>query len=204
MNSISISEGNIKMGKIKSVSLPPILTCRKADCWNHCYAVRMCKRRKTIKEAYKKNLMTYLNNEEKYWEIIERAIATTRFFRFHVSGDIPDYSYFCTMINIAHRYPKTEILCFTKRHEYVNTAYDMLERMGLEIPENLHVIFSVWKDYTPENPYNLPTAHVRYKDGTTTANENAKECNGNCETCAITNKGCWTLKNEDQIVFNEH
>ena len=54
------------------------------------------------------------------------------------------------------------------------------------------------------NPYHFPEAHVRYKDKSTTAMADAKECEGNCSDCAITGSGCWTLKNGEQVIFNEH
>lgn len=55
-----------------------------------------------------------------------------------------------------------------------------------------------------DNKFNYPEAHVRYKDGSTTARADAKECGGNCTECARTDEGCWTLKRGEQVVFNEH
>ena len=55
-----------------------------------------------------------------------------------------------------------------------------------------------------DNPFQLPEAHVRYKDGTTTARPDAKECGGNCTECACTSGGCWSLHTGEQVVFNEH
>jgi hypothetical protein len=66
------------------------------------------------------------------------------------------------------------------------------------------MIFSVWVGLDIANPFLLPEAHVRYRDCTTTANQNAVECSGNCTQCAITENGCWTLKNGEQVVFCEH
>ena len=199
MVKVTISAGNSKMGPIKSISLPPIKTCRKCGCWSECYANRYCKIRKTVRESYENNLHAYLFNEDEYWREIEKVIKTSKFFRFHVAGDIPDYKYMCKMIVLAVQNPECEMLCFTKRHEYVNAALN-----GIKLPKNLHIILSFWSDYTPENPHNLPTAHVKYKDGTTTASENAKECKGNCMECALTIGGCWTLKNGEEIVFKKH
>lgn len=125
----------------------------------------------------------------------------TRFFRFHVSGDIPDDDYFAHMVAIAARNPHCEILCFTKKFPIVNRFLDM---SGGALPENLHVLFSGWKGLTMENPYNLPEAHVLYRDGTTTAKPGYISCGGNCSSCAVTGCGCWVLKRGQQIVFNEH
>lgn len=124
----------------------------------------------------------------------------SRFFRFHVSGDIPDNVYFAHMVDIAGRNQHCEILCFTKKYDLVN---EFLE-FGGKLPKNLHMVFSAWVGLEMVNPYNLSEAHVRYRDGTTTARADAKECSGNCTECAITDGGCWTLKNGEQVIFNEH
>ena len=104
------------------------------------------------------------------------------------------------MIEIAGRNPHCEILCFTKKFDLVNQHLEF----GGNIPKNLHIIFSAWKGLKMDNPFLLPEAHVRYRDGSTTASINAKECGGNCTECAITDAGCWTLKKGEQVVFNEH
>jgi hypothetical protein len=124
----------------------------------------------------------------------------SRFFRFHVSGDIVDNVYLAHMVEIAERNPHCEILCFTKKYEIINQHLDF----GGTIPKNLHIILSAWVGLEMVNPFSLPEAHVRYRDGTTTARDDAKECSGNCSECAITDGGCWSLKNGEQVVFNEH
>ncbi len=124
----------------------------------------------------------------------------SRFFRFHVSGDIPDADYLDRMIRIARRNPHCEILCFTKKYALVNAALDA----DPILPDNLHLILSAWRGLPMENPHRLPEAHVRYRDGTTTASPDAVECGGNCTDCALTDGGCWTLGLGEQVVFNEH
>lgn len=124
----------------------------------------------------------------------------SRYFRFHVSGDIPDGQYLENMIAIAERQKHCQILCFTKKYEMIN----ILVSEGLKIPDNLHIIFSGWVGLQMVNPFSFPEAHVRYRDGTTTASEGAIECGGNCTDCALTNCGCWTLKKGEQVIFNEH
>ena len=124
----------------------------------------------------------------------------SRFFRFHVSGDIVDSEYLRRMVEIAERNKHCEILCFTKKFSIVNGYLSS----GKRFPDNLHMVFSAWKGLKMENPFNLPEAHVRYRDKTTTARADAIECGGNCTDCALTNGGCWTLKNGEQVVFNEH
>lgn len=199
---VTVSPGNTKLGAIPSVSLPAVETCpRDAPCYNTCYANKLMKLRKTVRDSYDRNLDCLRNTPRDYWRQVEGAIMMNRYFRFHVSGDIVDEDYFTHMIAVASRNPECEILCFTKKYDIVNNWL----WGGHNIPGNLHIIFSVWRDYECYNPFDLPEAHVRYKDGFTTANiEQAKECGGNCTECAIVNGGCWTLRDGEQIVFNQH
>lgn len=157
-----------------------------------------------MREAYLKNLDVLSNTPEVYWREVEASVMMSRFFRFHVSGDIPDKDYLDRMLKIAERNSHCEILCFTKKYELVNQKLDELSKSEKALPPNLHLIFSVWRGLKANNPYKFPEAHVRYKDGTTTANDNAVSCSGNCTECALADEGCWTLKNGQQVVFNEH
>lgn len=202
---VKISSGNSKLGSIPSVSLPSGLTCRNdCECIKKCYAHKIERLRKTVREAYHHNYRLLKDNPDTYWREVEASVMMSRFFRFHVSGDIPDKDYLSHIIEIADRNAHCEILCFTKKFEIVNEEMDDLAAQGKHLPTNLHLILSGWRDFDFSNPYNLPEAHVRYKDGYTTAREGAKECGGNCTECAITDDGCWTLQPGEQVVFNEH
>ena len=202
---VKISSGNSKLGSIPSVSLPAGLTCRNdCKCKKRCYANRIERLRKTVREAYRHNYKLLKEKPDTYWREVEASIMMSRFCRFHVSGDIPDKDYLCNIIEIADRNPHCEILCFTKKFEIVNDIMHGLVTQDKHLPTNLHLILSGWRDFNFTNPYNLPEAHVRYKDGYTTARDEAKECGGNCTECAITDDGCWTLKPGEQVIFNEH
>lgn len=223
MSFIKISPGNTKLGAIPSVSLPAVLTCRTCDCQKKCYAKRLENLRPAVRKAYQNNLDVLQDDPGTYWREVEAAIMLSRFFRFHVSGDIPDKDYFEHMVEVAKRNPHCEILCFTKKFEIVNeyiseeylagirgttihpTLCNMYENVvRAVIPDNLHIIFSAWVGLDSVNPFSLPVAHVRYRDGTTTASDNALECGGNCSDCAVTEGGCWSLKGGEEVVFNEH
>lgn len=198
---IKISPGNSKLGSIPSISLPSGLTCRNdCECSKKCYAKKLERMRPSVRDAYKHNYDILNNDSDTYWREVEASIMMSRFFRFHVSGDIPDNVYFAHMVEIAQRNPHCEILCFTKRYNLVNDFLDF----GGTLPQNLHIIFSGWHDIEMVNPHNLPEAHVRYRNGSTTAREDAKLCGGNCTECAITDAGCWTAKRGEQVIFNEH
>lgn len=198
---VKISNGNAKMGAIPSVSLPAGVTCRSdCECSKKCYAKRLERMRPSVRQAYKHNYDLLNRDPNTYWREVEASIMMSRFFRFHVSGDIPDCVYFAHMIEVAQRNTHCEILCFTKKYSIVNDYLDF----GGVIPQNLHIIFSKWRNTPMSNHHNLPEAHVKYKGGFTTAHTNAKLCRGNCTECAITDDGCWTLKLGEQVVFNEH
>lgn len=199
---VSISQGNSKMGSIPSVSLPAGITCRDGcTCIEKCYARRLERLRPNVREAYHRNYMLYRSDPNTYWREVEAAIMVSRFFRFHVSGDIPDVLYLDRMSKIAWRNPHCQILCFTKQYELVNA---WLADARNQLPENLHLIFSAWRGIPMDNPHNLPEAHVLYRDGATTASLSAKECGGNCTECAVTTGGCWSLRPGEEVVFREH
>lgn len=198
---ISISTGNSKMGAIPSVSLPPITTCPKgAPCAKKCYAKRLYCRYPSVKTAYDNNLAIYNTDPNEYFAQIDTALKMTRFFRFHVSGDIPSADYFAKMVELAEHNPHCEILAFTKQYRIVN---DYMSNLILPyLPPNLHIIFSEWGNMTPPNPYKLPTAAVIFKD--TEPLDTWKICGGNCTECACRGVGCWELKKGETIAFYEH
>lgn len=199
MAEVKISTGNSKLGAIPSVSLPSIVTCRQCGCQQKCYAHKLERLRPSVRNAYAHNLDVLTKDPETYWREVEAAIMMTRFFRFHVSGDIPSLEYLNNMVEVARRNQHCHILCFTKRFDYVNTYLETNT-----FPDNLHIIFSGWVGLEMSNPFLLPEAHVRYRDGSTTARPDAYPCGGNCSECAKTDDGCWTLKHGEQVVFNEH
>lgn len=199
MNQVSISNGNSKMGLIPSVSLPPIKTCVNCkECSKDCYAAKLCRIRKTVREAYENNLRILKTDPKSYWIQVRSAVAISHYFRFHVSGDILNDDYFAEMVDIAESFRYCEILCFTKNYKVVNRYL-----ANYDLPENLHVIFSAWgKKVRPVNPYNLPVSEVIFPD--TEVPDNWKICGGNCTECACRGIGCWTLRNGETIAFYKH
>lgn len=199
---VCISKGNIKMGGVPSVSLPPIITCCKNACkfcGKKCYAKKICRLRKTVRESYARNLRILVTDKEKFWREVNGAVALTNFFRFGVSGDIYDADYLENMVKVAKQNKHCTILCFTKKYDLCN---EYLSKHSF--PKNLKIIYSAWKGLEMNNPYDMPEAHVFYKDGTTTARDGAKYCSGNCAECAVEGKNCWTMKKGEQILFKEH
>ena len=148
MSTVKISRGNSKLGQIPSVSLPSVVTCRECACQNKCYARKLERLRPAVRNAYKHNLDILNNEPNTYWREVEASIMMSRFFRFHVSGDIPDAEYLVNMVSIANRNTHCEILCFTKKFEIVN---EFIAKGG-NLPANLHLVFSGWIGLEMINP----------------------------------------------------
>lgn len=200
---ISISHGNKKMGEIPSVSLPPIVTCASGcTCARKCYAAKLCRIYKTVREAYARNLDAWENNPAEYFRQVEDVVSVSRFFRWHVSGDIPNAEYFREMVHMARRNPHCEMLVFTKRYDMINEWFWTHGAKPGALPKNLHVIFSAWDGMTMHNPYSLPVAHVIFKGEEPAANWNI--CPGNCLECARRGVNCWALGYGENVAFYEH
>lgn len=209
MKKISISTGNKKMGAIPSVSLPACVTCNpKAPCFHDCYARRMSAYRSNVRQAYENNLELWKADPGAYFEGIREYIEKThcKNFRFHVSGDIPSVEYAIDMFTLAHDFPETRFLCFTKQYEIVNKAVELWGADYEIFPENLQILFSLWDDEwnaTIINPYNFPYARVIWK-GTPENEYPEKTCGGNCTECYERGAGCWTLKHGETIGLFQH
>lgn len=197
---ISISKGNEKMGAIPSVSLPACVTCNPdAPCFAKCYARRLAVRRESVRNAYAHNLEVLQADSRAYWLQVRAAACMVRFFRFHVSGDIPNAEYFSEMVQTARDLPGARFLAFTKQFKIVN---DFINAGGV-IPENLKIIFSNWGAWKCENPHALPVCEVIAK-GDAFIPEDWKICGGNCTECACRGVGCWEVRNGETIGIYMH
>lgn len=200
-NMIHISWHNTKLGaSIPSVNLPPVLTCRPdAPCYKNCYARKGRFTFGRNKDLLQKNLEIYKADPVNFMRQVQEAAKFVQYFRWHSAGDIPDEDYFAWMAAIAVNVPDTQFLAFTKRFEIVNKWLEFFQ-----LPDNLHVVFSAWGDFMPENPHNLPVAYVRLKNCECHIPEDAHECPKYCGDCVGTGCSCWELKNGESVVFNQH
>lgn len=129
---VKISSGNSKMGAIPSVSLPAGVTCRQdCECSKKCYAKRLERMRPSVHQAYQHNYDLLTHDSDTYWREVEASIMMSRFFRFHVSGDIPDTAYFEHMVDIARTNTHCEILCFIKKYDIVNSHINIIGKLPL-------------------------------------------------------------------------
>ena len=199
---VHISTSISKLGAaIPSVNLPPVITCNTAaGCAKKCYARKGRFAFKHIKDLLQRNFDIWREDPDGYERDVAIAAFTSRFFRFHSSGDIPDDAYLLMMIRVAGKCPNTSFLCFTKKYEIVDNYIDS----GGIVPDNLHIVFSAWGDYVPTNKHNLPVAYIRFKNQPTKIPGDAFPCPGYCGNCVATGCSCWDLKPGESVVFNEH
>lgn len=203
--SIHISGGNMKLGAIMNISLPPVATCHNcSSCKNYCYAVRSYNRLPDTAHAWNENLLLFYTDPDRYFYEISKAVKIQRFFRWHVSGDIVNTRYLAGMIDVALENPKVEFLAFTKAYAIVN---DWIENES-NLPENLHILFSAAPGNNMPNPYRVPECHINFADpGLNTYHGGAEyvhHCGGNCTECAINGCGCFFLKNGDVTIIDQH
>ena len=199
ITSVTISRGNVKMGAVPSVSTLPFITCPgrcQGTCSGVCYAAKIANMRSSVLKSYARNTALAMMKPDLYWMGIRYAIAGSRYFRFHVSGDILNVSYFAEMVRAAQDNPHCSILAFTKRYEIVNAWIDA----NGDLPKNLHILFSGWEDMEVINPHNLPETNV-YDDQ---PREEWLLCGGNCFECGCRGVGCWQARNGDVIAFKKH
>ena len=200
---VSISIGNVKMGAIPSVSLPPYITCPaacKGTCDGKCYAGKICMLRKNVLKSYAKNLAIFQADPDGFFKQVSVVSGMYRFFRFQVSGDVLNDRYFAGMVQCAIENPGTTYLAFTKRYNVVNK---WIQANG-ELPENLKILFSGWDNLKPVNPYNLPETTVFGTETTPAPEDSWNICGGNCTECSCRGCGCWKAEKGETIAFHIH
>ncbi len=196
---VKISTGNSKMGKVASVSLPPIKACGNCkECAKRCYAKQQYQQYPNTRKAYDNNFELAKNERTEYFKQIDGYIKYKRvkLFRWHVSGDILNEGYFKGLVEVTDNNKDTKFIVFTKMYDLVNSFY----KNNCYIPNNLTIIFSAWPGLKMDNPNKFPVAYMKDQAGKAKIPANAKECKGNCEKCLM----CFNLKHGESVYFNEH
>ena len=187
---LCISEGNVKIGRVMNVSLPPILSCANcAGCSRLCYDIKACAQYpNTVIDARMRNMSILTRDRARYFALIDAAISRRRshkYFRWHVAGDIVDIDYFDNMVRIARRHPDFVFWTYTKNYKVVNAW--CAEHGRDAIPANFSIMFSEWRGMPMDNPYNFPQFSVVFKDE---EKPQGFYCPGNCDICKSAGRGC--------------
>lgn len=185
---LAFSYGNSKIGHVLNVSLPAIHTCAHcAQCKHYCYDVRDCRYTNAL-NARARNYVVMRKDIVRYFSEIWAKMSRRRknfYFRFHVGGEIPSYTYFDYMVQTAEKFPRWVIWAYTKEYAIVN---EWIAING-ELPSNFHVMFSEWRGLPMDNPYNMPEFRVIFK-GETIPEDCTWICPGNCDICKLAGRGC--------------
>lgn len=196
-NGVFISEENSKLGRILNVSLPPILTCgSQRPCFAKCYAMKSWNRTfKDIRIGWGRNWYLYQDAPRSFFTGVYAAVRDrgAKWFRWHVGGDIVDAQYYSGMRWVAAACPKTQFLCFTKRH-------DLLRGFRGTLPENLRMVASMWPGWG-NPPKRFPKAWCEDpKNPDPRIPKSARKCPGHCDKCHL----CWKLGPTQDVVFRIH
>jgi len=214
---VSISAGNSKMGKIPSISLPPMLSCpRHAPCFEdgRCYVIKHMKFSVVVR-AFGKNFRIYNDDPERYFKQISGYLDFNEpeYFRFHVGGDIPCQDYYDRIVKLCCAHKKTKFMFMTKCYmdeHYIHwmKAKDysidpIMSNITLyPVPSNLSIIISSWPGY-PIPPYLKAAFPIAYlEDGIEDRiPEDAHHCLKHCDECYF----CWFAKEKKKdVVFHLH
>ena len=194
-----ISERTTKMGNILSFSTLPYRMCRQdLPCYKDCYAAKICRLRKTVAKAWGDN--TAMLEAGKYDEVASDIVDAIAFrhaklFRWFVGGDIHDDEAMNMIIRVANSCPETEFMAFTKCYDIVEAHYD-------DIPENLNIVLSAWKELQPTDEQKQLFPVCYFDDGTPECQipEGTTICGGDCEHCQL----CFHMKGGEGVCIRRH
>ena len=201
-----IKAGNSKVSEYVAVAnMPAGFTCpADALCKTGCYALKGRYIFNNVTLPAWRNLYYFNSDPDGFFKAIENELQEAdnlrpwRWFRWHESGDIVNYDYFCGMVEIAKKFKRINFMTYTKKYSIVNKY---IEENGA-LPKNLTIIFSVWGVYgLGVNKYNLPCAYVKGVGADDHIPTNVTSCEGSCKDCGFK---CWKLKKRQSVVFDKH
>ena len=204
MLKVKLSKGNSKMGRVMSVSLPPIKSCGASlPCFKGCYAAKLSRLRPVVRAAWESNWQLVTTDRGRYFGDVAEAIWTPptppALFRWHVAGDIVDYDYLRRMYVMSERFQDTKFLAFTKKYDLLGLTVKERRKM----PANLSIILSMWPGLgVPPSVFErFPKAWMRDKrNPDPRIPKDAVTCDGGCEKCGL----CWGMGPKDSVVFDKH
>lgn len=201
-----VKAGNSKVSAYAAVvNMPAGFTCpADALCKKGCYALKGNYVYKNVTVGSWRNLYFFNSDPVGFFQTIENELAEAdalrpwKWFRWHETGDIVNYTYFCGMVEIAKKFKHVNFMAFTKKYDIVNKYIDE----NGSLPKNLTIIFSIWGMYgLGMNKHNLPCAYVNGVGAENHIPTSARPCEGGCADCGFK---CWKLKKRQSVVFGKH
>ncbi len=127
---LCLPEGNSKVGKVRTFSLPSFATCPGASAWclRHCYASRIERIRPNCRKAYARNLALSLDPANFVRSMQKALPEDTHLVRIHVGGDFYCPEYVQAWEEICHARPLTRFWGYT-RSWTIQSMLPLLERL---------------------------------------------------------------------------
>lgn len=216
-DTLNMSNGNEKVGKVTCLNFPVFYTCNhQCECYKQgkCYALGGCYNFMSNQATYSENYAFYRTHtqEEFTAELVKQFTEyKNNLARYFTCGDIIDTHFLLAMIETARQLPEKRFWSYTKKYSIVNHYCDVY---GVEsIPENLVIIFSHWLNedgtYFPmDNPYDFPTSEFipvgkehlveKMTHICPCSDPNSLE---HCDTCE---HPCYLLKHGESMALLEH
>jgi hypothetical protein len=149
-NTITISPGNGKLGKMPNFSIPAGDTCPgKSEFCKGCYAQKGTFKFNTVKSAYTQNLES--THQDSFVETmighIQQATRKTKTFRIHVAGDFYSATYTRKWIAIVQALPDVQFYTYTRSWRVASIRPTLEELHALP---NIQIFASM--DATIEEP----------------------------------------------------
>jgi len=106
---LSMGQGNRKVGRVWTFSLPSLVTCPGASSWcrKHCYARRFERLRPNCRRAYVRNLALSLEPDRFVDHVLQSLPEDAPFVRVHVGGDYYSPEYALSWGSICRARPRT-------------------------------------------------------------------------------------------------
>ena len=192
------------MGRVLHLNLPPNKMCTDKPCYERgCYAHKAYRMYPNVREAWNGNWQMLMTDRDRFFKEITEVIAKKKpkVFRWHSAGDIPDAGYLREMFAMAHVFPDTQFMAFTKQYDILGDTVN--RQIPFWRPKNMTAIVSAWPRFAMPGGLRkrFPVAWMRDElDPDKRIPGKAKQCSGKCSACLM----CWGMKPGEAVVFNKH
>jgi len=111
-----VPQGNRKVGRVWTFSLPSLVTCPGASAWcrQHCYARRFEQLRPNCQRAYIRNLALSLEPDRFVAHVLESLPENAPLVRIHVGGDYYSPEYCASWFRVCEARPATLFWAYTR------------------------------------------------------------------------------------------
>lgn len=154
---VSVSDGNMKLGKLVSISTLPgsddwLVPGIPGTCHEYgkicehsgCYACKSCKLYPSVRWAYAKNTLLKRTNPKLFWDLLARYIGLVKpsEVRINTSGEFEDINDILEWNKMAKSFPYTKFYSYTKNYEAVIN----FKNKGYKYYHNFIIHLSGWKN----------------------------------------------------------